>query len=474
MPKTGNLTGFAPPAAARKSAQWYPRNRIDMKSMTGIQGTPPAPSLVDSAPASDTPPAIKIRQEALANGLKVVLVEDRSRPLINLQVWYHVGSKDERTGRTGFAHLFEHLMFLGSKNVEPEQHMRYVRQAGGQVNAYTSFDQTVYWETFPSNYLERMLWLEADRMATLDVSEEHFTKEREVVKEERRMRYENQPYGLVMEAVLAETYKVYPYKHMPIGSVEDLEKASLQDVRDFHSTFYVPNNATLILVGDLDSDEALKLVQKHFSTVPRRKEIPRVTVKEPAPTAPRFSEVKQANIPLPAVTLSWILPPLDHPDTYALDVAGIILSSGQSSRIYRKLVYEEQLAQYAFGQAQSLEGPSFFFGAAIVNQGKDIQQLSDGLQAVIQELAAAAPSDAELTKAKNQLIAGFITGREGVQAKGDSLGRCAVLLGNPERYNGELERFRQVTAEDVRRVTAQYLNPEKLTRLVFPASPARS
>lgn len=445
-----------------------------MKSMTGINGVPPRPNLVDSAPASDTPPSVRIRQETLANGLSVVLVEDRSRPVTNLQVWYHVGSKDERAGRTGFAHLFEHLMFLGSKNVEPEQHMRYVRQAGGQVNAYTSFDQTVYWETFPSNYLERMLWLEADRMATLDVSEAHFTKEREVVKEERRMRYENQPYGLVMESVLAETYKVYPYKHMPIGSVEDLEKASLEDVRDFHSTFYVPNNATLILVGDFESAEALKLVQKHFDSVPRGQAVPRVTAVEIAPSAPRTSEVALANIPLPAVTLSWILPPLNHPDTYALDVAGILLSSGQSSRIYRKLVYEEQLAQYAFGQAQSLEGPSFFFGAAIVNQGKDIETLSDGLQAVIQELARIAPSTEELTKAKNQLIAGFITGREGVQAKGDSLGRCAVLLGNPERYNAELERYRQVTAEDVRRVTATYLAPQSLTRLIFPASPAQS
>ena len=450
--------------------QWYPRNRIVMKSMTGIKGALPAPGLIDSAPASDNPPPLHIRQETLVNGLRVVLVEDRSRPVTNLQVWYHVGSKDEQTGRTGFAHLFEHMMFLGSQNVEPEQHMRYVRQAGGQVNAYTSFDQTVYWETFPSNYLERMLWLEADRMATLDVSQENFTKEREVVKEERRMRYENQPYGLVMEAVLAETYKVYPYKHMPIGSVEDLERASLKDVQGFHSTFYVPNNATLVLVGDFEATEALKLVQKHFDTVPRGKDVPRVKSIESAPAAPRTHEVKQANIPLPAVTLSWILPPLSHPDTYALDVAGIILSSGQSSRIYRRLVYEEQLAQYAFGQAQSLEGPSFFFGAAIVNQGKDIQKLSEGLQAVIQELAATPPSAEELTKAKNQLIAGFITGREGVQAKGDSLGRCAVLLGNPERYNGELEHYRLVTAEDVRRVTAQYLRPQSLTRLVFPSS----
>ncbi len=436
------------------------------KTRAGLRGA----ILTGAEPASDTPPALQIHRDTLPNGLNVVLAEDRSRPVTNLQVWYHVGSKDEQTGRTGFAHLFEHLMFRGSKNVAPEQHMRLVRQAGGQVNAYTTFDQTVYWETFPSNYLERMLWLEADRMASLDISQENFTKEREVVKEERRMRFENQPYGLVSEAVLAETYQVYPYKHLPIGSVEDLERATLADVQEFHSTFYVPNNATLVLVGDFDVGEALQLARTHFSALPRGRAVPRVKAEEPAHAAPAGGTVKLANIPLPAVTLSWILPPMRHPDTYALDVAGIILSSGQSSRIYRRLVYEEQLAQFAFGQAQTLEGPSFFFGAAVVNQGKDIEKLSAGLLSVIQELGQTPPASDELVKAKNQLIAGFITGREGVQSKADSLGRCAVLLADPARYNTELERYRQVTAEDVRRVTAHYLAAASMTRLVFPAS----
>jgi zinc protease len=436
------------------------------KTRAGLRGA----ILTGAEPASDTPPALQIHRETLSNGLNVVLAEDRSRPVTNLQVWYHVGSKDEQTGRTGFAHLFEHLMFRGSKNVAPEQHMRLVRQAGGQVNAYTTFDQTVYWETFPSNYLERMLWLEADRMASLDISQENFTKERDVVREERRMRYENQPYGLVSEAVLAHTYRLYSYKHLPIGSVEDLERATLADVKEFHDTFYVPNNATLVLVGDFDVAETLQLARSHFSALPRGRDVPRVQVEEPAHTTPAGGTVKLANIPLPAVTLSWILSPMRHPDTYALDVAGILLSSGQSSRIYRRLVYEEQLAQFAFGQAQTLEGPSFFFGAAVVNQGKDIEKLSAGLLGVIQELGQTPPASDELVKAKNQLIAGFITGREGVQSKADSLGRCAVLLADPARYNTELERYRQVSAEDIRRVTAHYLAAGSVTRLVFPAS----
>ena len=206
------------------------------------------------AVAADTPPPLKIQTAELKNGLKIVLAEDHSRPVVNLQVWYHVGSKDEKTGRTGFAHLFEHMMFRGSKNVGPEEHMKIVRAAGGTLNAYTSFDTTVYWQTFPSNYLERMLWLEADRLDSLEVSEENFKKEREVVKEERRMRYENPPYGRVIEEVFANTFTVYPYKHIPIGSMADLNAATIKDVQEFHALYYVPNNATIVAVGDLDSE----------------------------------------------------------------------------------------------------------------------------------------------------------------------------------------------------------------------------
>ena len=205
-----------------------------------------------------------------------------------MQVWYHVGSKNEREGRTGFAHLFEHMMFRGSKNVGPEEHMRLVREAGGVVNAYTSFDQTVYWQTVPSNYLERVIWLEADRMASLVVNEENFKKEREVVKEERRLRFENPPYGLLAEVLIDATFQVYPYKHMPIGSMEDLNKATVADVKEFFDTFYVPDNATLVIVGDVDAKQAIALARKHFGPLPRsKKPVPRVTVTEPPQTEPR-------------------------------------------------------------------------------------------------------------------------------------------------------------------------------------------
>ena len=416
--------------------------------------------------AADTPPPLKIETHELKNGLRVVLAEDRSRPVTNLQIWYHVGSRNEKTGRTGFAHLFEHMMFRGSKNVGPEEHMRYVREAGGELNAYTSFDVTVYWETFPSNYLERMLWLEADRLASLDVSEENFKKEREVVKEERRMRYENPPYGLLIEEVLQNTYQKYPYKHPPIGSMEDLNKATIGDVREFHSTFYVPNNATLVLVGDFDAKQALSQVEKYFAGIAKGKPVPAVTVTEPERTEALETTVKYDNAPLDAVVTAYQLPPMGHPDSYALEIASAILSGGQSSRLYKRLVYDEQVAVAAAGQSQFLEGPSFFFGYGIVNQGKSIKELTTGLEYTFEEMKKSPVSDEELSKAKNQVIASFILGRQGVQSKADALGRCAVQLNDPQRYNNELENYRKVTAADVQHVMSKYLAKNRQVKIL--------
>jgi zinc protease len=418
------------------------------------------------ASAADTTPPLKIVQQELPNGLKIVMAEDHSRPVVNLQVWYHVGSKDEKTGRTGFAHLFEHMMFRGSKNVGPEEHMRYVRDAGGELNAYTSFDITVYWQTVPSNYLDRMLWLEADRMASLDVSEENFKKEREVVKEERRLRFEDPPYGPVIGDVLEAVYQVYPYKHPPIGSMEDLNKANIADVREFHSTYYVPNNATLVIVGDFDQKEALGLITKYFSGIPKSpKPVPRVTATEPDQKALAESTKTYKNAPLAGVVEAFQLPPMNSPDRYALEIASSILSDGQSSRLYKRLVYDEQAAVAAFGQAQFLEGPSFFFGAAIANQGKDIKELQTSFQYVLEQIKKQPVTDEELAKAKNKVLASYITGRETMQSKADGLGQAAVQLGDPEKVNTEMENYRKVTAADVQRVCQKYLTTNNETRL---------
>src|SRR5687768_13999396 len=238
--------------------------------------------LTPATQAAVRPPKLDYSMTTLPNGMKVVLLEDHSTPIVHLQMWYHVGSKNEKPGRTGFAHLFEHMMFKGSKNVEPEGHPSYISSVGGQSNAYTNEDATVFWETVPAQYLPLALWLEADRLASLRIEEKVFQTEREVVKEERRMRIENQPYGRLNEIVYDQAFTVHPYKHPTIGSMKDLEAASIDDVRDFFRTYYVPNNATLVIVGDFDTKEEIRLVEQYLGRVPKSdKPVPRDIPVEP-------------------------------------------------------------------------------------------------------------------------------------------------------------------------------------------------
>src|SRR5436853_617966 len=238
--------------------------------------------------AAVRPPKLQYEMTTLPNGLTVVLEEDHSTPIVHLQLWYHVGSKNERPGRTGFAHLFEHMMFKGSKNVEPEAHTSHISSVGGQSNAYTTDDETVFWETVPAQYLPLALWLEADRMATLRIDKDTFTMEREVVKEERRMRIDNQPYGRLQEIIYDQAFTTHPYKHATIGSMEDLEAASIEDVRQFHETFYVPGNATVAVVGDFDSVLAAQLLRQYFGRVPKAvRPVPHDSPPEPPQTRER-------------------------------------------------------------------------------------------------------------------------------------------------------------------------------------------
>ena len=418
-----------------------------------------------------TPPKLKIESHTLENGLQVVLAQDTSRPVVNVQVWYRVGSKDERKGRTGFAHLFEHMMFRGSANVGPEEHMRYVREAGGTVNAYTNFDRTVYWETVPSNHLDRVLWLEADRMASLVVNEENFKKEREVVKEERRLRFENPPYGMLGEWVLDATFQSYPYKYLPIGSMDDLNAATVADVKEFFDTYYVPDNATLVIVGDFDPKLALEQARKHFGRVAKSKGVPRVKADEPPQKETRVLTKNDPKAPLPAVASAFKLPTRGHADTYALQIAFDILSAGESSRMYRKLVYEEQSAVAAQAQLLLLEGPSIGFLFGVANQGKDVKAVATSIRTVVDGLAAAPPTAEELNKVRNTIVSRLVTGRQTMQTKADSLGEAASLLSDPERYNTELAKYQAVTPADVQRVVKQYLSEPVETRLfIQPAA----
>src|SRR3954452_20449285 len=307
--------------------------------------------------AASRPPKLQYEITTLPNGLTVVLSEDHSTPIVHVSVTYHVGSKNERPGRTGFAHLFEHLMFKGSKNVQPEAHTSLLASIGGQSNAYTTDDETVFWETVPAQYLPLTLWLEADRMATLRIDKDTFANERDVVKEERRMRVDNQPYGRLNEIIYDQAFTVHPYKHATIGSMADLEAASVEDVRDFYKTFYVPANATIVIVGDFETAQALTLVNNYVGRVPKSdRVVPRDIPQEPPQTKEKRVTLQQP-WPLPAVVVAYHITVDGNPDAYPLHIAKKVLSDGQSSRIYRKLIYDKQMAVAAFGQANLIEDP---------------------------------------------------------------------------------------------------------------------
>src|SRR5262245_24210249 len=329
--------------------------------------------------AAVRPPKLQYQITTLPNGLRLILSEDHSTPIVHVSVWYHVGSKNERPGRTGFAHLFEHMMFKGSKNVEPEAHTSIISGVGGRSNAYTTEDETVFWETLPAQYLPLSLWMEADRMATLRIDFEAFNRESEVVKEERRMRVENQPYGKLSEIIDDHAFTTHPYKHPTIGSMADLEAASLGDVRDFHNTYYVPENATLTIVGDFDSAQALQLVTQYFGRVPKAtRPVPRDIPKEPEQTRERRFTVEEA-WPLPAVVVAYHITYDGHPDSYPLHITSKILSDGQSARIPRELVYNKRIALSAFGSGNILEDPNLFFAVAIVQPGRTPKEAEEAL-----------------------------------------------------------------------------------------------
>ena len=421
------------------------------------------PALVAQEALKVTPPKIEVRQHKLANGLEVLLLEDHSVPVADVQVWYHVGSRDERKGRSGFAHLFEHIMFKGSQNLGPEEHKNFISSIGGRYNATTDFDRTLYFQVFPSNYLERVLWMEADRLRSLNVSDENFKSERDVVKEERRVRVENPPFGRLLEVVLDNTYTAHPYKILPIGSMADLDAATVEDVRQFHATYYVPNNATLVVSGDLNPEQTIQWVEKYFGSIPKGKPVPREIPAEPAQTAERRLVDYHANTPLPAVIFTYHMPEAGHPDMYALEVAGNILSGGESSRLYRKLVYDQQIAISAGGQAITLQDPGVFFFFAILQAGQAPEAGEKSLAEEVERLKSQPVSAEELVKAKNQLIAGLVFGRETAHDKAEAAGYAKVILGDLDLVNSQLALYQKVTAADVQRVAQKYFTSQNRT-----------
>jgi zinc protease len=410
--------------------------------------------------AAVRPPKLEYQRLVLPNGMKVILHQDKSTPIVHVELWYHVGSKNERPGRTGFAHFFEHLMFKGSKNVEPEQHTSIIASVGGQANAYTNEDTTVFWQSLPAQYLPLVLWMEADRMASLRIDERTFVAEREVVKEERRMRIENPPYGLLNELITFHAFEVHPYKHPVIGSMEDLNAATIDDVRDFYQTFYVPENATLMIVGDFEADTAISLVNQYFARVPKAvKPVPRDIPQEPPQKQEKRVTLEQP-WPLPAVVVTYHVPYNGHPDSYPMFVMSKTLSDGQTSRIYRRLVYESGLALTAFGSSSFLEQPGIFSAVALVNPGKSPDEVEKALIAEFDRLKSDGISERELQRAKNQFTRDYVVSRLSIKEKASQLGHAEVIQKDMASADGEFDTFQAVTVADVKRVAQKYFVPE--------------
>jgi zinc protease len=401
-------------------------------------------------------PQLKFTDRTLPNGLRVLSAPDHSSPTVAIQVWYHVGSKDDPPNRSGFAHLFEHIMFKSTKNMKSEMMDRLTEDVGGFNNAFTADDVTVYYEVVPSNYLETLIWAEADRLSGLNVDDANFKSERDVVKEEYRQSVLAPPYGRFFYLLQEKSFAEHPYKRPTIGSIQDLDAASLHDVQEFHATYYRPDNATLVVVGDFDPKQLDAWIDKYFGPIAKPdRPLPRVKVKEPArDKETRFTEYGSND--LPAVGFTYLTPRQADPDSDALRVVDAILSSGESSRLYHSLVYTQQLAAEADANAETREDASLFVLLAVLSEGKKPDDAEKSLLAEIKKLQDAPVSAAELDKAKNQIITDQLRQRETSNGKALALGEAAVLLGDPARVNTDLSRLQAVTAADVQRVMKKY------------------
>ena len=420
-------------------------------------------------------PQMIFRERTLANGLRVLSVVDKSSPSVAINVWYHVGSKDDPDQRSGFAHLFEHIMFKSTKNMKSEMMDRLTEDVGGSNNAFTRDDVTVYFETIPSNYLETLLWAEADRLASLTVDEGNFVSERAVVQEEYRQGILAPPYGKFFYAMQQKSFNAHPYKRPGIGSIEDLQAATVENVKKFHSTYYRPDNATLIVVGDFDPKQLDTWVDKYFAAISKPNlPLPRVQVKEESRSGEKRFIEYGPNVPLPAVGITYLVPSQKNEDSAALTMADVILSQGRSSRLYQSLVYQQVVAQSVNSNADLKEDAGLFYLTAILAAGKKPAEAETALLAEVKKLQDAPVSAAELEKAKNQVIASELRQRETNLGKSQALGSAAVLLGDPNRVNTELDKLQGVTAADVQRVAKKYFTPENRYVFTYLPESARS
>ena len=431
-----------------------------------------------AAPAGDVLPPIKFTEYRLANGLRVILHEDHSTPIVGVNLWYHVGSKNETPGKTGYAHLFEHMMFQGSKNYD-DDYFKPMQESGGTLNGSTNTDRTNYWEVVPANFLELALFMEADRMGgLLDVlNGAKLANQRDVVKNEKRQNYDNRPYGLVGAKINETLYpKDHPYHWLTIGSLDDLSKASIEDISGFFRRYYTPNNASLCIAGDFRPEQARAWVEKYFGPIARGPELPPLN-----PPQPVVSEMKRVEledrVTLPRIYMVWPSQPQYTGDEAPTDTLSTILGGGKSSRLYKTLVYERQIAQdvFAFNNTGELAGQ--FQIVATAKPGKKLEELEGAINEEIEKIKQTPPTPEELERAYNAREASFIYSLQtvgGFGGKNDQLNQYATFLSRPDYFQADLARYRSVAAKDVQRMAQQYLTDKRLVFTVMPRAKGRT
>jgi predicted Zn-dependent peptidase len=414
---------------------------------------------------------IAFEQYTLANGMHVILHQDKTTPIVAVSVMYHVGSKNENPERTGFAHFFEHLMFEGSENIGRGEFDKYVQNAGGTLNANTTFDRTYYFEVLPSNQLELGLWLESERMLHARVDEKGIETQREVVKEERRQRIDNQPYGSILEETFKRCYSTHPYKWPVIGSMAHLEAAQEADYKQFYTDFYVPNNAVLSIAGDIDFEQAKAFIEKYFGGIPKSAQpVYRPRITEP-PLAGEIRDTIYDNIQLPAVIQAYRIPAQGTKDYYAVDMVAKILSSGESSRLYRSLVDEQQKALFVGNFPLALEDPGVALSFGITNMGVDVYELEKAIDAEVAKVQNELISEKEFEKLRNQIENDFVTSNSRVAGIAESLATYHMFFGDANLINTEIDRYLAVTREDIQAAAKKYLvNNNRVTLHYLPKS----
>ncbi len=416
-------------------------------------------------------PKIPFEKYTLANGLEVILHQDRSVPLVAVEVYYKVGSGDEQRGRTGFAHLFEHVMFMGSENVPVSAFDQWLEAAGGNSNGSTNSDRTNYWEQLPSNALPLALWLEADRMGRLlpTLDQAKLDLQRDVVKNERRERYDNRPYGRANETISAALYPPgHPYSWPTIGSMLDLTGASLDDVKSFFRTYYAPNNASLTIAGDFDTDSVKVWVQRYFGVIPRGPEVPARATPGPVRILQDTALVLEDRVQLPRAYYTWPTVRYFDRDDAALDILAYILAGDKNSRLYKRLVYDEQIAQSPYTQHTSVRLGGFFRVEVTPRPGKSPSQVMKVVDEEIARLIRDGITPRELARAQNTVRVRFLDDLASVLGKASQLSSYNYFVGTPDYVQQDAARYDRVTVDDIRRVAQAYLGRPKVILTVVP------